>query len=238
MNKTLLAICLAIASLSLSAQEVLDFSQPDPVSATPVRSTKLLRSTANVRMDFSPVKVAPEGGFEVSPSLTLGFEIRPWRNRHYFGIGVTTEYVNSELENAHYAFAGDVLSFNKVDQGKIMMDRLGWAVPLTYGFDITQRKSLDFTVTAHYWARMKLTNLYGSGPQYDYAQAQGLAQPGSISNIGTYYKGYNSITVDFSVAYYPTANVGFGLKFSPSMLFKQGIGPSYTIFSWSFIARL
>ena len=238
MNKTLLAICLAIASLSLSAQEVLDFSQPDPVSATPVRSTKLLRATANVRMDFSPVKVAPEGGFEVSPSLTLGFEIRPWRTRHYFGMGVTTEYVNSELENAHYAFAGDVLSFNKVDQGKIMMDRLGWAVPLTYGFDITRRKSLDFTVTAHYWARMKLTNLYGSGPQYDYAQAQGLAQPGSISNIGTYYKGYNSITVDFSVAYYPTATVGFGLKFSPSMLFKQGIGPSYTIFSWSFIARL
>ena len=238
MNKTLLAICLAMASLSLSAQEVLDFSQPDPVSATPVRSTKLLRATANVRMDFSPVKVAPEGGFEVSPSLTLGFEIRPWRNRHYFGMGVTTEYVNSELENAHYAFAGDVLSFNKVDQGKIMMDRLGWAVPLTYGFDITRRKSLDFTVTAHYWARMKLTNLYGSGPQYDYAQAQGLAQPGSISNIGTYYKGYNPVTVDFSVAYYPTANVGFGQKFSPSMLFKQGIGPSYTIFSWSFIARL
>ena len=238
MKKSLLAICLTLTTISLSAQELLDFSQPDPVSATPVRSTKLLRATANVRMDFSPVKVAPEGGFEVSPSLTLGFEIRPWRNRHYFGIGVTTEYVNSELENAHYAFAGDVLSFNKVDQGKIMMDRLGWAVPLTYGFDITRRKSLDFTVTAHYWARMKLTNLYGSGPQYDYAQAQGLAQPGSISNIGTYYKGYNPITVDFSVACYPTANVGFGLKFSPSMLFKQGIGPSYTIFSWSFIARL
>ena len=238
MKKSLLAVCLTLTTISLSAQELLDFSQPDPVSATPVRSTKLLRATANVRMDFSPVKVAPEGGFEVSPSLTLGFEIRPWRNRHYFGIGVTTEYVNSELENAHYAFAGDVLSFNKVDQGKIMMDRLGWAVPLTYGFDITRRKSLDFTVTAHYWARMKLTNLYGSGPQYDYAQAQGLAQPGSISNIGTYYKGYNPVTVDFSVTYYPTANVGFGLKFSPSMLFKQGIGPSYTIFSWSFIARL
>ncbi len=150
MKKSLLAICLTLTTISLSAQELLDFSQPDPVSATPVRSTKLLRATANVRMDFSPVKVAPEGGFEVSPSLTLGFEIRPWRNRHYFGIGVTTEYVNSELENAHYAFAGDVLSFNKVDQGKIMMDRLGWAVPLTYGFDITRRKSLDFTVTAHY----------------------------------------------------------------------------------------
>ncbi len=238
MKKSLLAICLTLTTISLSAQELLDFSQPDPVSATPVRSTKLLRATANVRMDFSPVKVAPEGGFEVSPSLTLGFEIRPWRNRHYFGSGVTTEYVNSELENAHYAFAGDVLSFNKVDQGTIMMARLGWAVPLTSGFDITRRKSLDFTVTAHYWARMKLTNLYGSGSQYDYAQAQGLAQPGSISNIGTYYKGYNPVTVDFSVAYYPTANVGFGLKFSPSMLFKQGIGPSYTIFSWSFIARL
>ena len=237
MKKSLLAICLTLTTISLSAQELLDFSQPDPVSATPVRSTKLLRATANVRMDFSPVKVAPEGGFEVSPSLTLGFEIRPWRNRHYFGMGVTTEYVNSELENAHYAFAGDVLSFNKVDQGKIMMDRLGWAVPLTYGFDITRRKSLDFTVTAHYWARMKLTNLYGSGPQYDYAQAQGLAQPGSISNIGTYYKGYNPVTVDFSVAYYPTANVGFGLKFSPSMLFKKGKGPDYTTVSWSFILR-
>ena len=238
MKKKLLALCMIGASLSLSAQELLDFTQPDPVSATPARTTKLFRTTMNARMDFSAVKVAPEGGFEASPSLTMGFEIRPWRNRHYFGIGLTTEYVNSDLENAHYSFAGEVLSFNKVDQGMIVMDRLGWAIPLTYGFDLTQRKSLDFTVTTHYWAQLKLTNLYGSGPQSDYVQAQGLAQPGATANIGTYYKGYYPITVDFSVAYYPTANVGFGLKFSPPMLFKKGVGPSYTIFSWGFIARL
>ena len=238
MKKTLLSLCLFGVSISLSAQELLDFTQPDPVSATPVRTTKLFRATMNARMDFSAVNVDPEGGFEVSPSMTVGFEIRPWRNRHYFGIGITTEYVNSHLGNAHYVFAGDVLSFNKVNQGMMMMDRIGWAVPLTYGIDITQRKSLDFSVTTHYWVRMKLNNLYGAGPQSDDAQAQGLAQAGATTSIGTYYKGYNPITVAFSVAYYPAANIGFGLKFSPPMLFKKGSGPSYTIFSWSFIARL
>ena len=236
MKKTLLVLCLTVASISLSAQELLDFSQPDPVSATPVRSLKQFRFTPGARMDFSPVFAAP-GGFEISPSLILGFELRPWRNKHYFGIGVATEYVNSSLEKAHYSFAGEVLSFDKNEDGAMEMDRFGYAFPLTYGFDIDRRKSLEFSVIPHYWTSMKLTNLYTGGPQYEYVQAQGLGQTGTASSIGTDYKGFNPFTVDFGAAFYPIAHVGFGLKFSPSMLFKKGNGPDYTTISWSFIAR-
>lgn len=142
MKKTLLAICLTVTSLSLSAQEFLDFSQPDPVSATPVRTTKLFRYTMNACMDFSPVFVSPEGGFEISPSLMFGFELRPWRNRRYFSFGVATEYVNSQVFKAHYAIAGDNLSFNEAESGSIGLDRFGYGFPLTYGIDINQRKSL------------------------------------------------------------------------------------------------
>ena len=236
MKKTLFAICLTVASISLSAQELLDFTQPDPVSATPVRSRKQFRFTLGARMDFSPV-FAAQHGFEISPSLLLGFELRPWRNRHYFGFGVATEYVNSSLEKAHYALAGETLSFGKTEEGSLEMDRFGYAFPLTYGFDISQRKSLEFSVIPHYWMNLKLTNLYGGGPQYEYVQAQGLGQNSATSTIGTYYKDYNPFTVDFAVAYYPFANGGFGLKFSPSMLFKKGRGPDYTTVSWSFIFR-
>ena len=237
MKKTLLAICLTVASLSLSAQELLDFSQPDPVSATPVRTTKLFRYTMNARMDFSPVFVSPEGGFEISPSLMLGFELRPWRNRHYFSFGVATEYVNSQVFKAHYAIAGDNLSFNEAESGSIGLDRFGYGFPLTYGIDINQRKSLEFTVMPHYWNNLKLTNTYGAGEQSDYLHAQGLNQKDGVSTIGTYYTGFNPFTVDFSVAYYPTANIGIGLKYAPSMLFKKGSGPSYSTVSWSFIFR-
>lgn len=238
MKKTLLVIGLTMATLSLSAQELLDFSQPDPISATPVRTTKLFRFTMNVRMDFSPVFVSPHGGFGISPSLMLGFEVRPWRNRHYFSIGVATEYVDSRMDQAHYAFSGDHLSFNEAEGGAIQMDRFGYGFPLTYGFDINQRKSLEFTVMTHYWHDLKLTNLYGAGPQVDYMQAQGLSQKDAVSTIGTYYNGFNPLTVDFSVAYYPAANIGIGLKYAPPMLFKKGIGPSYSTVSWSFILRL
>lgn len=236
MKKTLLVLCLTVASISLSAQELLDFSQPDPVSATPVRSLKQFRFTPGARMDFSPVFAAP-GGFEISPSLILGFELRPWRNKHYFGIGVATEYVNSSLEKAHYSFAGEVLSFDKNEDGAMEMDRFGYAFPLTYGFDIDRRKSLEFSVIPHYWTSLKLTNLYGGGPQYEYVRAQGLGQNSDVSTIGAYYQDYNPFTVDFAVAYYPFAHGGFGLKFSPPMLFKKGKGPDYTTVSWSFILR-
>lgn len=235
MKKILVAIGLTLAT-TLSAQELLDFSQPNPVSATPVRSTKLLRFTENVRMDFSPV-IAAQGGFEIAPSLMLGFEFRPWRNRHYFDFGVTVEYVNSSLAKAHYAFTGNILSFGEVENGALEIDRFGYAFPLTYGFDIDRRKSLEFSVIPHYWTSMKLTNLYTGGPQYEYVQAQGLGQTGTASSIGTDYKGFNPFTVDFGAAFYPIAHVGFGLKFSPSMLFKKGNGPDYTTISWSFIAR-
>lgn len=235
MKKILVAIGLTLAT-TLSAQELLDFSQPDPVSATPVRSTKLLRFTENVRMDFSPV-IAAQGGFEIAPSLMLGFEFRPWRNRHYFDFGVAVEYVNSSLAKAHYAFTGNILSFGEVENGALEMDRFGYAFPLTYGFDIDRRKSLEFSVIPHFWTSMKLTNLYTGGPQYEYVQAQGLGQTGTASSIGTDYKGFNPFTVDFGAAFYPIAHVGFGLKFSPSMLFKKGNGPDYTTISWSFIAR-
>ena len=187
MKKTLLAICLTVASLSLSAQELLDFSQPDPVSATPVRTTKLFRYTMNARMDFSPVFVSPEGGFEISPSLMLGFELRPWRNRHYFSFGVATEYVNSQVFKAHYAIVGDNLSFNEAESGSIGLDRFGYGFPLTYGIDINQRKSLEFTVMPHFWNNLKLTNTYGAGEQSDYLHAQGLNQKDGVSTIGTYY---------------------------------------------------
>ena len=236
MKKILVLLGLTLTTVALSAQELLDFSQPDPVSATPIRSRKLFRFALGARMDFSPV-IAASGGFEISPSLLLGFEFRPWRNRHYFGFGVATEYVNSSLEKAHYAIAGDILSFGKNENGAMEMDRFGYAFPLTYGFDFNQRKSLEFSVIAHYWTNLKMTNLYGSGPQDEYVQGQGLGQKGATTTIGTYYKDYNPFTVDFAVAYYPFANGGFGLKFSPSMLFKKGKGPDYTTVSWSFILR-
>lgn len=236
MKKILFALGLALVTATLSAQELLDFSQPDPVSATPVRSSKLFRFSVGARMDFSPV-IAAQGGFEVAPSLLLGFELRPWRNRHYFGFGVATEYVNSSLEKAHYALSGDLLSFDKTENGDLEMDRFGYAFPLTYGFDFNQRKSLEFSVIPHYWTNLRLTNFYVAGPQFEYVQAQGLGQQGAASTIGSYYKDYNPFTVDFAVAYYPFANGGFGLKFSPSMLFKKGKGPDYTTVSWSFILR-
>lgn len=236
MKHILVILGLALASATLSAQELLDFSQPDPVSATPVRSSKLLRFTVGARMDFSPV-IAAQGGFEISPSLVLGIELRPWRNRHYFGFGVATEYANSSLEKAHYAVAGDVLSFGKAENGSLEMDRFGYAFPLTYGFDFKARKSLEFSVIPHYWTTLKLTNFYAGGPEYEYVQAQGLGEKNAASAIGTYCKNYNPFTVDLAVAYYPFANGGFGLKFSPSMLFRKGKGPDYTTVSWSFIFR-
>ena len=235
MKKTLLAICLTMASLSLPAQELLDFSQPDPVSATPVRSNKLFRYTFNARADFSCV---PSYGMEMSASLmALGFELRPWRNRHYFSTGLAVQYVSSDLPSSRYSISGDVLSFNEAENGFLYMDRAGYAIPLTYGFDIGKRKSLEFSVITNYWQWMRLTNGYKGGEQYEYAKAQGLVQEGASSTMGAYYNGYNPITVDFSVAYYPFANGGFGLKYSPSMLFKKGNGPSYPAFSWSFIFR-
>jgi hypothetical protein len=236
MKKILILFGLTLATVTLSAQERLDFSQPDPVSATPVRSNKLFRFALGARMDFSPV-IAASGGFEISPSLLLGFELRPWRNRHYFGLGVATEYVNSSLEKAHYAITGDILTFDKAENGSMEMDRFGYAFPLTYGFDFNQRQSLEFSVIPHYWTDLKLTNLYGGGPQFEYVQEQGLGQMSSASTIGTYYKGYSPFTVDFAIAYYPIANGGIGLKFSPPMLFKKGKGPDYTTVSWSFIFR-
>lgn len=236
MNKIFVILGLTLASVTLSAQELLDFSQPDPASATPVRSSKLFRFALGARMDFSPVITTP-GGFEVSPSLLLGFEFRPWRNRHYFGFGVATEYVNSSLEKAHYAIDGDILSFGKNENGAMEMERFGYAFPLTYGFDINQRKSLEFSVIPHYWSNLELTNFYPGGPQYEYVQAQRLGQKSAASSIGTYYNDYNPFTVDFAIAYYPFTNGGFGLKFSPSMLFRKGKGPDYTTLSWSFIFR-
>ena len=235
MKKSLLAFCLAMATLSLSAQEVLDFSQPDPVSATPVRSTKLFRYTCNAQAGFGFV---PSYGMEMSVSLMgLGCEIRPWRNRHYFSTGLTLQYVDSDLSSFHYAISGNALSFNEVKNGSLYMDRAGFAVPLTYGFDIGKRKSLEFSVIANYWEWMKLTNVYKGGEQYEYAKAQGLVQDGYTSTMGSYYGGFNRFTVDFSVAYYPWTNAGFSLKYTPSMLFKKGNGPSYPIFSYSFIVR-
>ena len=43
MKKILVLFGLTLATVTLSAQERLDFTQPDPVSATPVRSNKLFR---------------------------------------------------------------------------------------------------------------------------------------------------------------------------------------------------
>lgn len=236
MKKSLLAICLTMATLSLSAQERLDFSQPDPISATPVRSNKLFRHTMNARMDFSVVP--SHDGMEVSASLMpLGFELRPWRNRHYFSMGLAIQFVDSDLSSSRYSISDGVLSFNKVENGYLSMERFGYAIPLTYGFDIGKRKSLEFSVITNLWRVMKLTNGYKSGEQHEYAKAQGIVQDGVSSAMGAYYNGYNPITVDFSVAYYPFTNGGFGLKYSPSMLFKKGKGPSYPAFSWSFIAR-
>ena len=238
MNRIITILILALCMGTLHAQELLDFSQPDPISATPTRSSTMFRFTENVRMDFSPVLVDPEGGFEISPSLMLGFQVRPWRNRHYFNLGVALEYVNSSLWKTRYVFSGDILSLVKAENGALGMDRFGYAFPLTYGFDINPRQSLEFSVIPHYWTSMKMTNLYGSGPQYDYAQAQGLNQNDGIVAMGTYYKGFSPFTVDFSVVYYPITHVGIGLRFAPPMLFKRDLGPSYTTFSWSFLFRL
>ena len=136
MNKTLLAICLAMASLSLSAQEVLDFSQPDPVSATPTRTTKLLRFAPNFRVYNTYFR----GGFENSASLNVfNLEFRPWRNQHYFNAGLGVDYGSAYRGSRYYSTSGDVLSFDPVKETLWYCSRLkgsSWALLMTVSFMI------------------------------------------------------------------------------------------------------
>ena len=235
MKKSLLAFCLAMATLSLSAQEVLDFSQPDPVSATPVRSTKLLRFAPNFRVYNTYFR----GGFENSASLNVfNLEFRPWRNQHYFNAGLGVDYGSAYLGSRYYSISGDVLSFDPVKDGSLSMDRMGLSLPFSYGFDIAKRKSLEFTVTPHYWPVLRLTNEYKSGSAaYEYAKAQGLVKDGNDIGISTFYQGHNPFTVDFSLSYYLTANTGLSFKYEPPIQFKKGTGPSFHAFSIGAVIR-
>ena len=235
MKKTLLVIGLTMATLSLSAQELLDFSQPDPVSATPTRSTKLFRFTPIVRVDNTSFI---HGGTENSVSIVpFNFEIRPWRNQHYFGVGFGADFASAYLGSRHYSISGDVLSFNPAEGVSLGMDRVGFSLPLSYGFDIKKRKSLEFSIIPHYWPALHLSNEYTSGAQYDYAKAQGLVNDGHHATMGTYYEGHNPFTVDFSVAFYVTANCGISVKYVPPMLFKKGTGPAYHGISYGAVIR-
>lgn len=235
MKKTIFAICLIVASFSLSAQELLDFSQPDPVSATPTRTTKLFRYTPALRLDNTYFL---RGGTEYSASIVpFNFEIRPWRNQHYFSVGLGADFASAYLGSRHYSISDDILSFDPADDGSLGMNRLGFSLPLTYGFDIKKRKSLEFSIILHCWPALHLTNEYRSGAQFDYAKAQGLVKDGHNATIGTYYEGHNPFTVDFSVAYYLTANCGISVKYAPPMLFNKGTGPSYHAFSYGAIIR-
>ena len=235
MKKTFFAICLTVASLSLSAQEVLDFSQPDPVSATPTRTTKLFRYTPVFRLDNTYFL---RSGTEYSASVVpFNFEVRPWRNQHYFGVGFGADFASAYLGSRYYSISGDVLSFNPSENGSLGMNRVGFSLPLTYGFDIKQRKSLEFSVIPHYWPTLLLTNEYVSGAQFDYAKAQGLVKDGQNATMGTYYEGHNPFTVDFSVAFYVTAYCGLTVKYAPPMLFKKGTGPAYHAVSYGAVIR-